>query len=134
MIGLVSGGNRDWDAGNLSIWELWLIRIALTISLTIRQNHDPSGQSRNRAVKLLDFAEANGWYQFRFEGGDPKSFKLALAFVKSIPLEERAYWPDKDHLWEVRAGPENEEILAWAFSNGKLCIETLKASVKLPGF
>ena len=85
-------------------------------------------------MKLLDFAEANGWYAFRFGGGGPTDFKVALAAVKSIPLEERNYWPEKNHLWEVLVSPRNELVLMAAFENGKLCIETLKASVKLPGF
>lgn len=85
-------------------------------------------------MKLLDFAEVDGWYQFRFGGGDSEAFKASLALVKRISLEERSYWPDRNHLWACLKTPENERLLMIAFENGKLCIETLKASVKLPGF
>jgi len=66
---------------------------------------------------------------FRF--GKCESFETALQTIKRIPISEREYNPDLNHLWTVKPSLENEEILRLAFKNFKSCLATARAQLPL---
>jgi len=92
---------------------------------------DPIEEKADKQVRmlLLDFYEHNGWYYFRFGHGD--DFSESLRMVKSIPIEERVYKPENNHLWGCKVTEENERILVKAFENARTCILALKSQLRM---
>ena len=68
-------------------------------------------------------------WKFRF--GKCESFKTALRTVKSIPISEREYDAEQNHLWTITPSPENEEILRLAFKNFKSNLDTARSQLPL---
>jgi len=78
---------------------------------------------------LLDFYEHNGWYYFRFGRGD--DFNEALKAIKSIPVEERTYKPENNHLWGCKVTEENERILVKAFEKARTYLLAPKSQLRM---
>ena len=79
---------------------------------------------------LVDFEGDDEEYTFALKGYGDEFWDALDALKKAIPGRQRTYDPD-DHLWTVKATPENEEALSRIFTNGKSCILTVKSQMML---
>ncbi len=92
-------------------------------------------------MQILDFSkvivEETEWFQFRL--GKGADFARALErFKKLIPLVDRCYIEEQDHLWRVKVEVANQPHIAAAlgeiFSNWQGCVEQVRRQMVLPGF
>ena len=79
-------------------------------------------------IRRTDTLEERLW-KFRF--GRCEDFYDTLDQVKLIPLSERKYIEDDEHLWEIKPSPYTEVILAKAFDNFESCLEAARAQLPL---
>jgi hypothetical protein len=61
--------------------------------------------------------------QYRFYFGKCDDFQGALANLKKVPIQERKYSAEHDHLWIVEANRVNHAILAATFDNFETCLK-----------
>lgn len=80
--------------------------------------------------KLLDFSKRNErWYFFRIGNGD--NFMDVIQELKArVPVAERGYDPDRDHLWWVEE--KHADVLRELFPNGDSCVTMVEAQQRLP--
>jgi hypothetical protein len=68
-------------------------------------------------------------WAFRF--GKCQDFQQAIAALKTIPQDQRHYYREKHHLWEVVPNPRNHQVLARTFDNFESCLATARSQMRL---
>jgi len=81
-------------------------------------------------AKLLDFRVEGGRYVFRWRAPGDDFYKCLWKLKERIPFTQRSF-DGETRFWSVGVNDHNRSVLMALFENGRSCIETAEAQLRL---